>query len=263
MRTMPAVAALISGLLAASLFAGPKDPNAKANIQRFEKLLQARYAPTSLSSNKLVVTRPGAVLVLQKPGLGASPVTEFAFGNSYKGGQIRHGFTGSLIHNNNTSRDLQAGEGVYLVGFEVKDTGVVFHVQSCGECNAPEMADPLRAVLTFQFPKGYLNSFDFTQIAQTIDEVFTLAGENSASAAENAPPAGTQDTQPAAPEPQPMPQTAPAQAAPVTITLGQTTDQVVAALGQPQKLVKLGEKQLYFYKDLRVTFLDGKVSDVQ
>jgi hypothetical protein len=42
-----------------------------------------------------------------------------------------------------------------------------------------------------------------------------------------------------------------------------TEDQVTAAFGQPDKIVDLGAKKLYIYKDMKVTFLDGKVSDVQ
>ena len=33
--------------------------------------------------------------------------------------------------------------------------------------------------------------------------------------------------------------------------------------GQPEKTVNLGSKQIYVYKDLKVTFVNGKVSDVQ
>ena len=40
-------------------------------------------------------------------------------------------------------------------------------------------------------------------------------------------------------------------------------DEVTASLGQPDKVVDLGSKKIYFYRDLKVTFLDGKVSDVQ
>jgi len=40
-------------------------------------------------------------------------------------------------------------------------------------------------------------------------------------------------------------------------------DQVKSALGQPEKIVDLGKKQIYVYKDLKVTFVDGKVTDVQ
>jgi hypothetical protein len=42
-----------------------------------------------------------------------------------------------------------------------------------------------------------------------------------------------------------------------------TTDQVESALGKPDKIFNLGAKQIYVYKDVKVTFLNGKVSDVQ
>jgi hypothetical protein len=38
---------------------------------------------------------------------------------------------------------------------------------------------------------------------------------------------------------------------------------VQAAMGKPEKIVHLGSKQIYLYKDLKVTFVNGKVSDVQ
>ena len=52
-------------------------------------------------------------------------------------------------------------------------------------------------------------------------------------------------------------------AEPTSIEKGMTPDQVEAALGKPDKKVNLGSKQLYIYKDMKVTFLNGKVSDVQ
>ena len=53
------------------------------------------------------------------------------------------------------------------------------------------------------------------------------------------------------------------QAEPQTIQMGMTTDQVQSSLGQPTKIVNLGPKQIYVYKDLKVTFFNGKVVDVQ
>jgi hypothetical protein len=50
---------------------------------------------------------------------------------------------------------------------------------------------------------------------------------------------------------------------PPTIGLGQTTDQVVAAIGQPTRIVDLGAKKIYTYSDMKITFMNGKVSDVQ
>ena len=56
---------------------------------------------------------------------------------------------------------------------------------------------------------------------------------------------------------------APATAAGVRIQLGQTIPEIVTVLGQPERIVDLGSKKIYVYKTLKITFLDGKVSDVQ
>lgn len=48
-----------------------------------------------------------------------------------------------------------------------------------------------------------------------------------------------------------------------TITLGQSINEVTAILGPPVTIVDLGPKKIYKYKDLKVSFKDGKVSDVQ
>ena len=61
----------------------------------------------------------------------------------------------------------------------------------------------------------------------------------------------------------PGPNAAAPAAEPVSIDVGQTIDQVGAALGTPLKIVDLGAKKIYVYKDMKVTFKDGKVSDVQ
>ena len=48
-----------------------------------------------------------------------------------------------------------------------------------------------------------------------------------------------------------------------TIALGQTPEEVKRALGEPDKIVDLGEKKIFVYKDMKVVFVKGKVSDVQ
>jgi hypothetical protein len=60
---------------------------------------------------------------------------------------------------------------------------------------------------------------------------------------------------------------APAAAAPapdpVTISMGQSIDEVTAILGPPKSIVELGPKKIYVYKDMKITFNSGKVTDVQ
>jgi hypothetical protein len=116
-----------------------------------------------------------------------------------------------------------------------------------------------KAGVSFQFAKGFQTSLAFPDIQQAIGQIFTTEGQNN----QNAQPAQVaSQPPPAAPVTPPAPQ-APPQAEPTRIELGQTIEQVVAALGQPGKIVNLGEKQMYMYKDLKITFLSGKVSDVQ
>ena len=72
----------------------------------------------------------------------------------------------------------------------------------------------------------------------------------------------------AAPPPAPPPvpvttDTSPSPAGPVTIALGQTIAEVEAINGKPDKVIDLGAKKIYVYKDMKITFTDGKVSDVQ
>jgi hypothetical protein len=57
----------------------------------------------------------------------------------------------------------------------------------------------------------------------------------------------------------PPPPDEPVAASP-TISLGMTTDQVVAVLGQPGRMVALGSKKIYIYPTQKVTFIDGKVA---
>ena len=49
----------------------------------------------------------------------------------------------------------------------------------------------------------------------------------------------------------------------VKIELGQTKEQVQTMLGPPDKIVNLGTKEILVYKDLKITLIGGKVSDVQ
>ena len=50
---------------------------------------------------------------------------------------------------------------------------------------------------------------------------------------------------------------------PVEISLGQTTAEVVTALGNPKRIVNLGAKKIYVYSDIKITFTNGKVTNVE
>jgi hypothetical protein len=76
------------------------------------------------------------------------------------------------------------------------------------------------------------------------------------------PPPPPADIPPPPPPPDVAPTPPPADAPPPTIALGQTMDQVTAGFGQPLRVAKLGAMVIFYYKDMKVTFTNGKVSNV-
>ena len=72
-----------------------------------------------------------------------------------------------------------------------------------------------------------------------------------------------QDKELTQPRRKPLPKREPRRREPPTVALGQTLDQVTAALGKPKSIMDLGAKKIYVYKDMKVTFKDGKVTDIQ
>jgi hypothetical protein len=50
---------------------------------------------------------------------------------------------------------------------------------------------------------------------------------------------------------------------PVTVAMGQTIDQVRAAMGSPERLAELGPRVIYYYSGMKIVFKNGKVSDIE
>jgi hypothetical protein len=55
----------------------------------------------------------------------------------------------------------------------------------------------------------------------------------------------------------------PAGSATATVKLGQSPEEVTAALGQPARIVDLPTKKIFVYKDVKVTFAGGKVTAIE
>jgi hypothetical protein len=68
---------------------------------------------------------------------------------------------------------------------------------------------------------------------------------------------------PLVPLPEIAPPPPPVDTPPPTVAIGQTKDQVTAAFGQPLRMAKIGVKEIFYYKDTKVTFTNGKVSNVE
>ena len=245
-----ALAAMALGAAAPSLYAQDQ----KAEIQ---KRLGAEFKRTTLTADRSDVAKAGTVLTLHKDNLLlCSMEAHGAPTNTYKNGAISMGLGATMSWSMSLSsvgqqvanipqRKFVSGEKIWLADYQVKEDGVYLLFYS-------DPFDNVRYYGMLKFPVSKAAFPPADAMMKTIAEVVTddSAAQEAApaeSAAPQAPPAGGQ---------------APA-AATKTITLGQTEDEVVGILGAPQKKVNLGTKEIYFYPDMKVIFISGKVADVQ
>lgn len=207
--------------------------------KELEEALKAKYELARLSMSHVRITRPGTVLVIQKEGiyagrsndLGMPPTTKVVDGNL----EQPHGL-GYALMATKENQSLKAGEKVYVVGISVRNKEVRFLVVTCdtAEVNVNGNSQETRyaANVAFEFSQGFLETADASSVEKTIGTVLLPQDEVQAAKTK-------------------------------TVELGQTVDQVKSNLGAPDKIVKLGAKEIYVYKDMKVIFVDGKVSDVQ
>ncbi len=264
-----------------------------------QEQLQAQYKFVKMGSdsNGPTVIEEGTVLAIQKGGILGVPWSSMkacpaTYENTTlkppgtlcaqgRGQGVKRGFGmlkshipgGSAVPDSKTNSDTQffkKGDKVYpsSLTVDLKNEKIDLGVVACDTCNKTDPPTYFKSEVDFHFPAGYLEKADVSKVEDTLAEVFSI--DNSSSGTDNQQSGGQQDQsgaqqgQPAAQQDQQAGgQQAPAPAAPPQIQLGQTTDEVVAALGPPEKIVDLGAKKIYVYKDLKITFINGKVSDVQ
>ena len=262
--------AIINASLAAAFILSSLGISPRSAGQGLQQKLEAQYALTKTTDDKTDIVTAGAILILQKDKLIMYPTTtQIPPQNTYKDGRLSSGAFGahqsiqkfgSLIGHappsqlQTASRNFVTGEKFWVTKIDVQPDGVVFTL----------FTDAIQDVryystLKFVYPKGSTPSTD--QVMSTVAEVLKVQPDEDAKSDDK----GGDQQQGAAggnANQQPPAEQAPA-APPATVGIGQTVDEVVAILGQPDKIINLGPKQIYVYKDLKVTFVKGKVTDAQ
>ena len=148
-----------------------------------------------------------------------------------------------------------------MTGVNVEDDGVVVQVFSDPYGDSRYLGE-----VKFPFQKNSVPPAD--QMLSIVAEVFGAEGggappQQAAGAEAPRAPEPRAPEAPMAPIAPPPPPPDAAPPPPKTISVGQTKDQVAAIFGPPQKIVKLGAKEIHYYPDMKVTFVNGKVSDVE
>jgi hypothetical protein len=291
MRQKIGMGVLVGGLILVGL--APRWLHAQVSL---DDQLKAQYnmAKMGQDSTGYSVVQEGTLLTVQKGGIIGVPYKNMSIRTTtYKDGNVHASDPTSLknnsflkagcglLHKCPTSPDalndetatklFKVGDKVYPTKISVdvaKDT-VTMNIVACDTCNKTDPPTYDKAQVVFQFASGTLAKGNAPQVEDVIGQLFAISTDDSQQAGGqqggndqggngggnnngggNQVGAGQQAQQGPPPEPQ-------------QIEKGQTPDQVKASLGQPDKMVNLGTKQIWVYKDLKVTFLNGKVSDVQ
>ncbi|MGA2356809.1 MAG: hypothetical protein ABSG02_20130 [Terriglobales bacterium] len=247
-----------------------------------EDQLKAQYTLVKMGadSSGAAVVEQGTVLVVKKGGILGVPYSDQSiFATKYENGAVHSpnpagqklvGFgLGKLGRPAPTTQFFQTNVKVYPARLTVnlaKDQ-VIIGIVDCDSCNNVDPKTFFKADVVFQFPHGTLANTNPSQVEDTISGLLAFddsasndqgnnqggqQGGNGNDQGNNQGGGGGGQAQQQAPPPDP-----------VQIEKGQTIDQVKAAIGSPDKIINLGTKQIYVYKDIKVTFLNGKVSDVQ
>jgi hypothetical protein len=240
-----------------------------------QQALRTQMPLTKATADRAGVVTAGTVLVLQKDGLMVYPSSlPAAPQSSYKNGKLSQGFGDTLAvdmvdgpkqpggSSAIPKKKLVAGEKFWLIDDAVKKDKI-----ELGILTEPYDDGRYFGVIKIPFAKGSTPSAE--EMFRMIAEVVTVQPSDAATAAPPPPSTATASSvqpppppamAPIAPPPPPADTPPPP---PKSIGLGQTVDQVTANFGAPSKTVKLGTKDIYFYPDMKVTFVNGKVTDVQ
>ena len=234
---------------------------AGAQAVTLQEQLSAQYKTVKIGPDGEIAGDPGTLLAIQKGGLIAVPWKALALCPAKFQDNVLHlstGFCAGMMQN--VAGYFRKGAKVYPLKIDVNvgKGKISFQVVGCKVCNNSNQPFPIKAEVVFEFAKGYLEKASASEVEDTIGQVFTITtNDDQQVAGGDAQPGADQQ---ASPEPA---QPAQQQQEPATVQLGMSTDQVQSVLGKPDKIFNVGAKQIYVYKDVKVTFLNGQVSDVQ
>jgi hypothetical protein len=230
--------------------------------------LERKYVVTQTTSDFAQITKDGTTMSMKCPGVYSIPSNLMMKpDNKVVDGKVQApGTLAKYTLVKMGAHVLQTGEKVYITKIESKSemTGdsLKFTLLTVDELDVSgsDAKKKYDAYVSFKFKKGYLDETPPEQVEQTIESV--LAPEEAA--APEPQQQAAVPARPAAPATPPAP-VVPATPAgpPPTITMGESSSEVLQAMGMPLQMIDLGKKKTYVYKNMKIVFLNDKVSDVQ
>jgi hypothetical protein len=243
------------------------------------KALKQKYRLTELNVQG-VAASPGTVLTIEADGINAEPYpTLITFENPVVDGQVKQRSKGLGFLKSSNLQILQPGQKVYITKInsdtQGKEDSLKVTILTCDAVLATftngtyggqyKAAKRYSTTLAFRLPKGTLEQMSADDASKMIESVLSVnpadqvrARDAGVVARSCEPHCAVSTTTGATIGGASIPQSGTP-----TVALGQTIGQVTAILGAPKQIVDLGSKQIYKYPDMKIIFIDGKVSDVE
>lgn len=196
--------------------------------------IESKYELTTRSAFSGQVKKPGTVLYVSANGLQANKPSTLLKGTIIRDGELEQLGGGSLIPGD-AGKTLSVGDEMYLYRYQVSKKGVVVFfgtVESYSMQVGNKMKmQPYQLALQFTYSDG-LSATEANRIVDDIGRFFSTDKEVASSDDD-------------------------------TLKLGQTPEDVVRIMGPPNRKVDLGGKLIYTYDDLKITFENGVVANVE
>jgi hypothetical protein len=217
----------------------------KKNLERSLETLYQKSRMTLFDHNS--VSQPGGTFVVQTDGIRAEAAVQSGvvltrvrdgriLGQSVSGNIVNSVMSGRIREE---ARILKKGDRLYVTDVKVYDRAMSEVTFDLLTVETTPIIDQGRtrqmrykARLVMEIPKSNLMSMSASDVKRLIDPFVLAEGEATAVQTK-------------------------------TVEMGQSPEQVETILGKPEKVIKLGEKTIFVYKDMKIVFVEGKVTDVQ
>jgi hypothetical protein len=241
---------MIGMLLSLALPLVPVGMSFAAGGGEIQSAVESRYRMTS---NDLLgsIKEAGTVLVVQKEGLKAGRPVKLFNPNVVIDGRVATAGGGELPLRSDFDGYLKPGDRLYLYGVRTGNDYVdlvIFTVKSYSVSGSGTRGPvPLQANVRFRYDGG-LAAVSSQQVMADIGAWFKTEEEVRDESRDRARSESKEKS---------------GEKATGTVRLGQTEAEVTAILGAPEKKIILGTKSVFVYGNVKVIFIDGKVTDAE
>lgn len=230
-------------MLAAGLTATAPASPAAGRQGELAQALRNRYRLTligprmlGLTGGRSTVRSAGGVVVVRRGGLYGSVDPDQPASFAIREGKAE-------LYRGRKTQPLAVGDRFYVHSLQVGSNVVTLGLLSLQTASTPGGSGELWAAVSFFLPPAVVAEADLTKVTRVVDQWLAPEGAYGPAVAE-------------------APAVAPPAAAPADLQLGMTRDEVLAALGPPQREASFGIRTWLTYAGMVVLLEQGKLVSV-